>query len=100
LELDDLINAWSADTLQGEDRDIARATLRAMLVDLAAMSATPRISPRELLDPIVSVALTARAQARSSKDFAMSDLLRDGLLAAGIEVRDTPAGTEWELKEN
>jgi len=30
----------------------------------------------------------------------MSDLLRDGLLAAGIEVRDTPAGTEWELKEN
>jgi cyanophycinase-like exopeptidase len=99
LELDDLINAWSADTLQGEDRDIARATLRAMLVDLAAMSAAPRISPRELLDPIVSVALTARAQARTSKDFAMSDLLRDGLLAAGIEVRDTPAGTEWELKE-
>lgn len=100
LELDDLIHAWSADTLQGEDKDIARATLRAMLVDLSLMNAAPRVSPRELLDPIVSVVLDARAQARASKDFAMSDLLRDGLLSAGIEVRDTPEGTEWELNED
>lgn len=99
LELDDLIHAWSADTLQGEDMDIARATLRTMLVDLSEMNSAPRISPRELLDPIVSVVLDARAQARSSKDFAMSDLLRDGLLAAGIEVRDTADGTQWQLSE-
>lgn len=100
LELDDLIHAWSADTLQGEDKDIARATLRTMLVDLSLMNAGARVSPRELLDPIVSVVLSARAQARASKDFAMSDLLRDGLLAAGIEVRDTPEGTEWDLSED
>ncbi|MDA2988298.1 MAG: hypothetical protein O2815_04385 [Actinomycetota bacterium] len=100
LELDDLIHAWAADTLQGEDKDIARATLRAMLVDLAALNAAPRVSPRDLLDPIVTVVLNARAQARASKDFAMSDLLRDGLLAAGIEVRDSPEGTEWELRES
>lgn len=100
LELDDLIHAWSADTLQGEDKDIARATLRAMLVDLATLNAAPRLSPRDLLDPIVTVVLDARTQARASKDFAMSDLLRDGLLAAGIEVRDTPEGSEWELREN
>lgn len=100
LELDDLIHAWAADTLQGEDKDIARATLRAMLVDLAALNAAPRVSSRDLLDPIVTVVLDARAQARASKDFAMSDLLRDGLLAAGIEVRDSPEGTEWELRED
>lgn len=100
LELDDLIHAWSADTLQGEDKDIARATLRAMLVDLAALNAAPSVSPRDLLDPIVTVVLDARAQARASKDFAMSDLLRDGLIAAGIEVRDTPEGSEWELRED
>jgi cysteinyl-tRNA synthetase len=99
LELDDLIHAWAADTLQGEDKDIARATLRAMLVDLAALNAAPRVSPRDLLDPIVTVVLNARAQARASKDFPMSDLLRDGLVAAGIEVRDSPEGTEWELRE-
>jgi cyanophycinase-like exopeptidase len=100
LELDDLIHAWAADTLQGEDKDIARATLRAMLVDLAALNAAPRVSPRDLLDPIVTVVLNARAQARASKDFPMSDLLRDGLVAAGIEVRDSPEGTDWELRES
>lgn len=100
LELDDLIHAWGADTLQGEDKDFARATLRAMLVDLSLMNAAPRVSPRELLNPIVSVVLNARAQARAAKDFPMSDLLRDGLIAAGIEVRDTPEGTEWELSES
>lgn len=98
LELDDVIHSWSADTLQGSDMDFARATLRAMLVDLASLSGAPSVSPRELLAPIVSVVLEARAQARSSKDFAMSDLLRDGLLAAGIEVRDTPDGVEWDIK--
>lgn len=99
LELDDLIHAWGADTLQGEDMDIARATMRAMVVELSSMNSAPRVSPRDLLDPIVSVVLDARTQARASKDFVMSDLLRDGLLAAGIEVRDTPEGTEWELRE-
>lgn len=99
LDLENTIHAWGADTLQGEDMDIARATLRAMIVDLASMAEAPRVSPRELLDPIVSVVLQARTQARANKDFAMSDLLRDGLLTAGIEVRDTPEGTRWELTE-
>lgn len=98
LELDDVIHSWSADTLQGSDMDFARATLRAMLVDLTTVCGAPTASPRELLAPIVSVVLEARARARSTKDFAMSDLLRDGLLAAGIEVRDTPDGVEWDIK--
>jgi hypothetical protein len=100
LDLENSIHAWGADTLQGEDMDVARATLRTMIVELASMGAETRLSPRELLDPIVSVVLQARAQARAGKDFAMSDLLRDGLLSAGIEVRDTPEGTHWELTGN
>ncbi|CAB4896241.1 unannotated protein [freshwater metagenome] len=27
----------------------------------------------------------------------MSDLVRDSLTAAGIEVRDTPEGVQWDL---
>ena len=38
-----------------------------------------------------------RAAARDGKDFATSDLVRDRLVAAGIEVRDTPDGTTWTL---
>jgi cysteinyl-tRNA synthetase len=39
--------------------------------------------------------LDARAAARSNKEWAESDRLRDELLTLGISVRDTPAGQEW-----
>lgn len=38
-----------------------------------------------------------RSQARANKNFARSDELRDQLVAMGISVSDTPAGSEWEV---
>jgi cysteinyl-tRNA synthetase len=50
---------------------------------------------RSDIDAIVA----QRTQARANKDFAASDRLRDELLAKGIEIQDTPIGTEWEVKK-
>ncbi|MFM9136089.1 MAG: hypothetical protein ACKOT0_11800 [bacterium] len=97
LELEDAIHAWSADTVQGDHVDRARAALRGMLVDLASAASTGLRDEREVLGPVVDVALAARQLAREQRDFAMSDLVRDRLAAAGIEVRDTPDGPEWSL---
>ncbi len=97
LALEEAIHAWSADTLQGSDADAARRILRAMLVALAGAAREGLRDPHSVLDPVVQVALRARARARAAKDFAASDLLRDDLLAAGIEVRDTPDGQVWEV---
>jgi len=47
--------------------------------------------PLELAD-----LLAKREQARKRKDFAESDRLRQALLAAGVEVEDTPTGTRWK----
>jgi len=33
----------------------------------------------------------------AAKQYDAADALRDRLLAVGVEVRDTPAGAEWEL---
>lgn len=38
-----------------------------------------------------------RAQARAAKDFKTSDILRDKLVAMGISVQDSQAGSEWEV---
>ncbi|GAC68048.1 cysteine--tRNA ligase [Gordonia soli] len=50
------------------------------------------------LDVLVRAELARRAQARSDKDWATADSVRDRLSEAGIEVTDTPDGAEWSLK--
>jgi cysteinyl-tRNA synthetase len=42
--------------------------------------------------------IDARNAARARKDFKESDRIRDGLLAQGIVLKDTPQGTTWEVK--
>ena len=52
----------------------------------------------ESVRPLVDLVLELRAQARAEKRWAESDTIRDGLAAAGIEVRDNPDGVEWEVR--
>lgn len=96
LGLEQDIHAWSADTLQSDDIDVARAILRGMLVDLASAARTGLQDERAVIGPYVEIALDARQRARAAKDFAASDAVRDGLIALGVEVRDTPDGATWE----
>jgi cysteinyl-tRNA synthetase len=42
--------------------------------------------------------LQARRDARASRDFATSDRIRDELIAAGVELKDTGTGTVWKRK--
>ena len=42
--------------------------------------------------------LEARKQARTNKDWAKSDELRDDLAAKGILVMDTPDGVDWRIQ--
>ena len=95
LELESAIVEWSRDTLQSEDVDRARAALRSMIVRLGNAAAGGLRDVREVIGPAVEAALAARVVARAEKAFAVSDAIRDELVAAGIEVRDTPDGAEW-----
>ncbi len=97
LELDDAIFGWSADTLQSDDADHARAVMRSMVGRLAAAAAEGLRDPRDVLSPIIAILLELRTTVRSDKRFDLSDLIRDRLTELGIEVRDTPAGVEWGL---
>lgn len=38
-----------------------------------------------------------RTEARTKKDFATSDNIRNEMLAQGVELRDFPTGTEWDI---
>lgn len=41
--------------------------------------------------------LDNREQARKAKDFEQSDAIRDALTAMGVEVKDTPQGSTWDV---
>ncbi len=49
------------------------------------------------LDSLVQAQLAARQSARSARDFAAADAIRDQLTAAGIAIEDTPSGPRWSL---
>jgi len=46
---------------------------------------------------IVNGLLMERQEARRKRDFARSDRIRDRLRAAGVNVADSPEGSEWSL---
>ncbi|HXI12366.1 MAG TPA: cysteine--tRNA ligase [Thermoanaerobaculia bacterium] len=50
------------------------------------------------VDSEIESMIEARKEARRTKQFAESDRLRDELLARGIILEDTPAGTRWRRK--
>ncbi len=52
----------------------------------------------ELSDPKIDEKISQREAARASKDFAISDQIRDELLALGIILEDSINGTTWRRK--
>ncbi|WP_460490765.1 CysS/YqeB C-terminal domain-containing protein, partial [Corynebacterium nasicanis] len=52
------------------------------------------------LDVLVAAELERRTTARSTQDWATADAVRERLLAAGIDVTDTPDGPQWSLKKD
>ena len=50
------------------------------------------------LDADIEGLIADRIEARKNKDYALSDKIRDDLLARGIILEDTPDGTKWKRK--
>ena len=98
LGLDDIVLAWSRDSLESDELDRARATLRSMVVRLGEAAGSGLRDPREVVAPFIEALLAARRRAREDRRWAEADALRQRLLEAGVEVKDTPEGTSWDLR--
>lgn len=53
----------------------------------------------EVIDALVRVLMSQRQEARSRKDFAAADAIRDGLDQIGIRIEDTAQGARWTLEK-
>lgn len=98
LDLDADIRQWSADTVTGTDGDFARDTFRGMILKLGEAASSGLADPRATVAPYVEAILEIRKVVRAEKRYDLSDIIRDALAGAKVEVRDTPAGVEWVLQ--
>jgi hypothetical protein len=73
-----------------------REQVRAALTRIAART-SPDVDVKAVVTPFVDALLDLRLRARADQRWADADAVRDALAAAGVEVRDTPDGAEWDL---
>lgn len=99
LALEEAVHIWSADTLQSDAADRARAALRSMISALGDAAVTGLRDPRDTVGPFVEAFLSLRTLVRAEKRYDLSDAIRDALVNIGVEVRDSPDGATWLLTE-
>jgi hypothetical protein len=99
LAIDTEMHDWSSDTLDSDEQDRARETLRRYVVRLGDLARNGAADPRERIAPVVDGILELRVQLRAAGEYALADRLRDVLVEAGVEVRDAPDGSTWVLAD-
>lgn len=93
-------NQLSIDLLQADTFQRLQTTVRTFLFDIFGLvdetqtSATSKDG--EMLDAALQLILDMRQEARARKDFATSDLIRNRLQEAGIQIKDGKGGATWE----
>jgi hypothetical protein len=97
LELGETLEAWAGDTTQSDAGERGQAALRRMIVSLGSLAETGARDPRSVVGGFVDALLAERAGARQAGRYDDADRVREALHKLGIEVRDTPAGTEWDF---
>jgi cysteinyl-tRNA synthetase len=86
------------------DRDAAATAAGAVLAMTAVLGldapadGAGQGAAASALDVLVRQLIDQRAQARTDKDWAAADRIRDAIAGAGIALEDTPDGTHWSIE--
>ncbi len=97
LDLEAAIEAWASDTDENDNSDRARAVLRGLVTRLGKSADAGLTDPADRLRPIVQPLLKLREALRKDGSYAAADEIRNALGAGGVEIRDTPGGTDWTI---
>lgn len=87
------------ETISASDLKLLKQTMDDFLFDVLGLEDTVSENSKdgEKLSAAVEILIQLRNQARTNKDFAMSDKIRDELLAKGIQLKDGKDGTTFSL---
>lgn len=88
------------DTISRSDLELLRKTMHDFLFEVMGLEDVSFAVSHdgEKLSAAVELLIELRNQARSNKDFATSDKIRDQLAAKGIQLKDGKDGTSYEIR--
>lgn len=87
------------ETVTAEDIALLREFLHTFVFDILGL--LPENDPQAgnaVISNLMEIILGLRKEARNNKDWATSDRLRDALAQAGINIKDTKEGVNWEIE--
>ena len=86
-------------TLKAEDLKIFTNAMNTFVFDVLGLKDEKAIgNNNDKLEGVVQMLINMRMEARANKDFAMSDQIRDQLIALGIQLKDGKEGTTFSIQ--
>ena len=68
------------------------------VTDILGLIASKESGGNNLTEEVMELVLKLRGNAKKNKDFSTADLIRDELDKAGIQIKDSREGSNWEIK--
>lgn len=84
------------ETLTESDLATFKSLIDSFVFDVLGLKNESDHSSGESVEALMDLILELRKEAKAKKDFTVSDLIRDKLLKAGIQVMDTKEGAVWK----
>lgn len=97
-----MINSVKAGTEKVSAKDLSelKTFYHSIVFDILGLKQEQATDPgeSEILAGTVELLIKLRGEAKTNKDWATSDKIRNELNAIGIELKDTKEGVEWKVK--
>ncbi len=93
--LNQAVARYAVDTPAGQPDKQELDALRTMLRALGVLDLDRQASTGGVDEALIETKINERTVARSAKDWAASDRIRDELVEMGIAIKDGPQGTTW-----
>ncbi|WP_299670125.1 cysteine--tRNA ligase [uncultured Polaribacter sp.] len=82
-------------SLTAEDLSVFKMTLNSFIFDVLGLLNESAQDNSEKINGVVELLIKLRKEARENKDWALSDQIRDELIALGIQLKDGREGTTF-----
>ncbi len=80
-----------------QDLELLKNTMHAFIFDVLGLTNDTKKESADKIDGVVELLIKLRKEARDNKDWALSDQIRDELIALGIQLKDGREGTTFSI---